>query len=74
MFQQLPHTGHAVSFIGAGLAMVAYGASAAVGLVEEGDATRQSSDRDQRQPVATEREDLGRCMGRRLDVYAHRGC
>jgi hypothetical protein len=74
MFQQLPHTGHAVSFIGAGLAMVAYGASAAVGLVEEGDATRPFSDRDQSQPLATQSEDIAQCLGRRLDVYAHRGC
>ncbi len=74
MIQQLPHTGHVVSFIGAGLAMVAYGVSVAVGLIEEGDANRPFGGRDQPQPAATQSDGIVQCLGRRLDVYAHRGC
>lgn len=54
--------------------MVAYGASAAVGLIEEGDANRPFGGRDQPQPAATQSDGIVQCLGRRLDVYAHRDC
>lgn len=74
MFQRLPHTAQAVSFIGAGLAMVAYGASTAVGLAEENAAVHRSSDCAQPEPIVAPSEDIDQCIGRRLDVYAHLGC
>lgn len=74
MFQRMPNTAQAVSFIGAGLTMVAYGAygaCAAVGLVEEGDvggpvnATPQAADGPG--------PGLGQCLGNRLEAFANRG-
>lgn len=71
-----PHTTFsAVSFIGAGLSMVAHGASAAVGLVElsdAGEAPAQPS--PQCLPRSGADSGLAQCLGRRLDVHRHQGC
>lgn len=70
MFQQIPSGANAVAFIGAGLALVTYGASASVGLVEEGDAGAAAKAPPDDKP---ERE-IDRCIGNRLEVYPYRGC
>lgn len=70
MFQPLPPAANAVSFIGAGLAMFAYGASASVGLVEGNDVPGKVA-----QPTADiPQSELGRCLGNRFEAYPFRGC
>lgn len=70
MFQPLPSAAQAVSFIGAGLSMVAHGACAAVGLVEEGEAAACAHP----QPLAAQGPlPLGQCIGHRLEAYPYRG-
>lgn len=70
MFQQLLGNAGPVSFIGAGLAMVAYGASASVGLVEEGDVGAAAKVPADHKPDS----EIGRCLGNRLEAYQYRGC
>ncbi|EJE50971.1 hypothetical protein PMI14_04302 [Acidovorax sp. CF316] len=70
MLQQRPPAASAVSFIGAGLAMVAYGASAAVGLVEGDEIPAKV-------PATTAdipQSELGKCLGNRFEAYLYRGC
>jgi hypothetical protein len=69
--QRIPNTAQAVYFIGAGLTLVAYGACAAVGLVEQDDVgypvkvpppTADGPDND-----------LVQALGYRLEAFASRG-
>lgn len=70
MFQPLPIAAQAVSFIGAGLSMVAHGACAAVGLVQEGAPAACATPQP---PAAQDPHPLGQCIGHRLEAYRHRG-
>lgn len=70
MFQQRRPAASAVSFIGAGLAMVAHGASAAVGLVE-------GEEIPAKVPATTAdipQSELGQCLGNRFEAWLYRGC
>ncbi|MFN3437153.1 MAG: hypothetical protein ACK41V_05625 [Acidovorax sp.] len=71
MLQRIPNTTQAVYFIGAGLTLVAYGACAAVGLVEQDDAGYPVN-----VPPPTgdgPDNDLVQSLGNRLEVFASRG-
>jgi hypothetical protein len=71
-----PHsTFRAATFIGAGLSMVAYGASASVGLAEPAEAFAGEEAGSQRQPIKVGPEgDLAQCLGHRLEVHLFKGC
>ncbi len=69
-----PHsTSRAATFIGAGLSMVAYGASASVGLTEPAEAFAGEEEGSQRQPIKVG-PDLAQCLGHRLEVHLAKGC
>ena len=72
MLQPLPVAAQAVSFIGAGLTMVASGASASVGLTDRGENREPSTAETSR---AAEESDQGitDSLGCRLEVYACKG-
>ena len=70
MFQPLTIASHAVSSIGAGLSLVARGACAAVGLVEEGEAAACANPQ---LPAAQGPLPLGQCICHRLEAYPYRG-
>lgn len=72
MMQPLPAAAQAVSFIGAGLAMVAYGASASVGLTDGGENRESSPSRDSGAPEQSERG-IAESLGCRLEAFACKG-
>ncbi|MES2609157.1 MAG: hypothetical protein V4679_02900 [Pseudomonadota bacterium] len=65
-----------MNFIGEGLSMVAYGASAAVGLVEPSEATGQMPAQPSTEGLPGVGPDTGlaQCLGHRLEVHLHQGC
>ena len=72
-----PHsTFRAATFIGAGLSMVAYGASASVGLIEPAETTIPGEEApSEAQPIKVGPEgDLAQCLGHRLEVHLSKGC
>lgn len=73
MLQPLPGATRAVSFIGAGLAMVAYGASASVGLTDGGEETAPAPSCA---GADAEMADKGFAdsVGCRLEAYSFKGC
>lgn len=72
MLQPLPVAAQAVSFIGAGLTMVAYGASASVGLTDRGENLEPSPARTS-QTAEESDHGIAESLGCRLEVYACKG-
>lgn len=72
-----PHsTFRAATFIGAGLSMVAYGASASVGLIQPAETMIAGEEApSEAQPIKVGLEgDLAQCLGHRLEVHLFKGC
>lgn len=75
MFQFLNITAKPATFIGAGLSMVAYGASASVGLAEAPEATNDKpSQPTDAGSLDTPHDDLRSGLANRLEAYSFRGC
>lgn len=65
---------NAVTFFGAGLTMVAYGASTAVGLAEPSTLEATDTALSPVEPEAVAEGGIAQCLGRRLEVHLYQGC